>query len=60
MVRDNRALSISGNFEKFATSEIEREVATNLYDVTHAMRAALPVMRKQGAGRIININSSAG
>jgi NAD(P)-dependent dehydrogenase (short-subunit alcohol dehydrogenase family) len=34
-------------------------VQVNLLGVLHGMRAALPVMRKQGAGTIINVSSGA-
>ena len=49
-----------GNFEELATPDIECQVATNLYGVMYVMRGALPVMRKQRCGHIINISSSAG
>jgi len=52
--------SLIGNFEELATPDIERQVATNLYGVMYVMRAALPVMRKQRSGHIINFSSSAG
>jgi NAD(P)-dependent dehydrogenase (short-subunit alcohol dehydrogenase family) len=57
---NNAGYSLLGNFEEFITAEIERLFATNFYGVMYAMRAALPVMRKQRSGRIINISSLAG
>ena len=36
------------------TQDIERQLATNLWGVMYVMRAALPVMRKQRSGQIIN------
>ena len=57
---NNAGYSLLGNFEEISTAEIEGLLATNLYGVMHVMRAVLPVMRQQRAGRIINISSLAG
>lgn len=52
--------SLLGNFEELGMQEIERQFATNFWGLMHVMRAALPVMRKQRCGHIINISSVAG
>jgi len=57
---NNAGYSLIGNFEELATQEIERQFATNFWGVSHVMRAALPVMRRQRAGHIINMSSVAG
>ncbi len=57
---NNAGYSLLGNFEEMTTAEIERQFATNFYGVMYVMRAALPVMRKQRSGHIINISSVAG
>ena len=57
---NNAGYSLLGNFEESTVPEIEAQFATNFYGVVHVMRAVLPVMRKQRAGHIINIGSSAG
>jgi NAD(P)-dependent dehydrogenase (short-subunit alcohol dehydrogenase family) len=57
---NNAGYSLLGNFEESTMPEIEAQFATNFYGVAHVMRAVLPVMRKQRAGHIINIGSSAG
>ncbi|MCS3930017.1 NAD(P)-dependent dehydrogenase (short-subunit alcohol dehydrogenase family) [Bradyrhizobium elkanii] len=57
---NNAGYSLLGNFEEMSTAEIEQLIATNFYGVMYAMRAVLPVMRKQRSGRIINISSLAG
>ncbi len=57
---NNAGYSLLGNFEELTTSEIDGLISTNLYGVIYAMRAVLPVMRKQRSGQIINISSLAG
>ena len=57
---NNAGYSVLGNFEELTTADIERQLATNFYGVVHVMRAALPVMRQQHSGHIINISSVAG
>jgi NAD(P)-dependent dehydrogenase (short-subunit alcohol dehydrogenase family) len=60
VVLNNAGYSLLGNFEELGTQDIERQLATNLWGVMHVMRAALPVMRKQRRGHIINMSSVAG
>ena len=60
VVLNNAGDSLLGNFEELATQDIERQFATNFWGVLHVTRAALPVMRKQRAGHIINMSSVAG
>jgi NAD(P)-dependent dehydrogenase (short-subunit alcohol dehydrogenase family) len=57
---NNAGNSILGNFEDLSASDFERQLATNFLGVVHVMHEALPVMRKQRAGHIINISSVAG
>jgi NAD(P)-dependent dehydrogenase (short-subunit alcohol dehydrogenase family) len=52
--------SLLGNFEQMSTAEIQQQFAPNFYGVVHLMQAALPVMRRQRSGHIINISSVAG
>jgi NAD(P)-dependent dehydrogenase (short-subunit alcohol dehydrogenase family) len=52
--------SLLGNLEELTTADIQNLMATNFYGVMFAMRAIMPVMRKQRSGRIINISSLAG
>ena len=44
---NNAGYSLLGNFEELTTAEIDGLISTNLYGVIYAMRAVLPVMRKQ-------------
>ena len=57
---NNAGNSVLGNFEDLSASDFERQLATNFFGVVHVLHAALPVMRKQRAGHIINISSVAG
>lgn len=60
VVLNNAGYSLVGNFEELTTQDMERQFATNFWGVSHVMRAALPVMREQRSGHIINISSVAG
>ena len=57
---NNAGYSLIGNLESLTTEQIERQFATNFYGVLYVMRAALPVMRRQGSGHIFNVSSMAG
>jgi NAD(P)-dependent dehydrogenase (short-subunit alcohol dehydrogenase family) len=57
---NNAANFYAGYFEELTPEEIERQLATSLIGPMNITRAILPVMRKQGAGHIISISSSAG
>ena len=57
---NNAGYSLLGNFEEMTTPDLERQFATNFYGVVSVMRAALPVMRRQRSGHVINISSVAG
>jgi len=57
---NNAGYSLIGNLESLTTEQVDRQFATNFYGVLHVMRAALPVMRRQGSGHIFNVSSMAG
>src|SRR3954469_24945000 len=57
---NNAGYSLIGDLESLTTEQITRQFQTNFYGVLHVLRAALPVMRRQGSGRIFNISSMAG
>jgi NAD(P)-dependent dehydrogenase (short-subunit alcohol dehydrogenase family) len=57
---NNAANFYAGYFEELTPAEIERQLATSLIGPMNVTRAILPVMRKQRAGHIISISSSAG
>ena len=60
VVLNNAGYSLLGNFEELGTQDIERQFAANFWGVMYVMRAALPLMRKQRSGHIINMSSVAG
>ncbi len=51
---------ISGAVEFTDEADAMDQIRVNLFGTDHMCRAALPVMRRQGGGRILNIGSFAG
>lgn len=60
VVVNNAGGGISGALELATTEEIEWQMHTNFMSVVHVCSCVLPVMRKAGKGRIINISSIGG
>jgi NAD(P)-dependent dehydrogenase (short-subunit alcohol dehydrogenase family) len=50
----------AGFFEELSPKQIERQLITNLIGPMNVTRAVLPVMRKQRAGTVVSISSTAG
>lgn len=50
----------AGFFEELSQSQVERQIATNLFGPMNVTRVVLPVMRKNKSGHIISISSTAG
>jgi NAD(P)-dependent dehydrogenase (short-subunit alcohol dehydrogenase family) len=57
---NNAGNSYLGNFEELTNVDIERQMTTNFYGVVNVLRAALPILRKQRSGHLINVSSTAG
>jgi len=57
---NNAAYGLLGNFEELSPAEIEQQFKVNVFGVMHVLRAALPVLRKQRAGHVVNVSSIAG
>src|SRR6059058_6183717 len=57
---NNAANFHAGYFEELTPEQFDRQLATSLVGPMNVTRAVLPVMRKQRAGHIISISSSAG
>lgn len=56
---NSAGVGASGSLEDMPTETLNTIFSTNFFGALELMRLALPVMRKQGAGRIINITSVA-
>lgn len=59
LVFNNAGITHYGNFEDFTMDEIRRVFDVNLMGVVHGCHVFLPILRKQGAGHLINISSMA-
>ena len=57
---NNAGIGTHGPIEDYDDDEVEAIFNTNLLGVVRTTRAALPTMRKQNSGRIINVSSLAG
>jgi NAD(P)-dependent dehydrogenase (short-subunit alcohol dehydrogenase family) len=57
---NNAGYVLTGAFEDIGINEIKALYETNVFGVIRVTQAVLPIMRKQGLGRIINISSGAG
>ncbi len=60
VVVNNAGYSLLGNFEEMTTADLAQQFNTNFHGVVNVMRAALPIMRSQRSGHIINVSSVAG
>lgn len=57
---NNAGSGIAGAIEDCSAGEVEWQMQTNLFGTIRMTRLALPIMRAQNQGRIINISSIAG
>lgn len=57
---NNAAYGLLGNFEELSPQEIDQQFGVNVFGVMHVLRAALPVLRRQRSGHVMNISSIAG
>jgi NAD(P)-dependent dehydrogenase (short-subunit alcohol dehydrogenase family) len=57
VVVNNAAAGAIGPLEFSTDEEVETVFATNVVGPIRVIRAALPAMRRQGAGRIVNVSS---
>lgn len=60
VVVSNAGFCVLGNFEDLSVADFERQFATNFYGAVNVLHAALPVLRQQRSGHVINISSVAG
>ncbi|GAA1905330.1 SDR family oxidoreductase [Streptomyces sodiiphilus] len=54
---NNAAVTAFGTIEEVPLEDIRKVMDTNVMGYVHGMRAALPVMRGQGQGTIVNVSS---
>src|SRR5208282_313562 len=60
VVVNNAGYGDSAPFEQLSTERFKAVVATNFYGVVNVCRAAIPIMRKQKSGCILQISSVGG
>jgi len=57
---NNAGVMLLGPIDNAPTEEWRRMIAANVFGVLYCTHAALPLMRAQGAGHIVNVSSVAG
>lgn len=57
VVVNNAGYCLAGEFESTTSEQVARQFDVNVMGAMHVTRAALPILRAAGAGRIINIGS---
>jgi NAD(P)-dependent dehydrogenase (short-subunit alcohol dehydrogenase family) len=60
VVVNNAGVSYSGPLEAFTLEQVRQQFETNVFSVLRVNRAALPQMREQGSGLLLQIGSIAG
>lgn len=60
VIVSNAGYGLFGAAEELTTEQIDRQLATNLTGSIHLIRAVLPLLRKQGGGRIVQVSSEGG
>jgi NAD(P)-dependent dehydrogenase (short-subunit alcohol dehydrogenase family) len=57
---NNAGYALVGALEQTSMEEIKAQFETNFFGAVRVMQAAIPIMRKQRSGRIVNITSMGG
>lgn len=60
VVVNNAGYAVLGALEELSDAEVREQFETNVFGLLNVTRAALPVLRAQGRGHVINISSVAG
>ena len=60
VVVNNAGYGFAGAFEEMSAEEFKDQIDTNFWGVVHVTRAVLPILRRQGAGHLIQITSTGG
>ena len=56
---NNAGYGLIGAFEELGAEQIARNFDTNFFGALEVIRAALPILRAQGSGHIVNISAAA-
>ncbi len=56
----NAGFGVAGAVEETAVDEAEAQMETNFFGTFRVLRAALPILRRQGGGRVVAIGSVGG
>lgn len=59
VVVNNAGYGLVGAFEEISAAQMERNFAVNFFGALDVIRAALPILRAQGSGHIVNISAAA-
>lgn len=60
VIASNAGYGLVGAAEEVTDDQIDRQIATNLTGSIQLIRAALPHLRRQGGGRIVQVSSEGG
>ena len=60
VVVNNAGYGLQGAAEELTDEQIDRQIATNLVGSIQVIRAALPHLRAQGGGRVLQVSSTGG
>ena len=60
MLVNNAGYGNIGSIEDTRLEDIRAQIETNLFGVINVTKAAIPVLRKQGSGHIIQVSSIGG
>ena len=60
IIVNNAGYALGGALEETSMDEIRKQFETNFFGAVRVMQSAIPVMRKQRSGRIINMASVGG
>ena len=60
VVVNNAGFGLLGAIEETSAEEVEHQFATNVFGALNIIRAAMPILREQASGHVLNITSIGG